>query len=270
MTGMTGLRSTSPRSNTARWGIGRWRLFRSLALAGPVGFLLLFSLRAVRPVDPILLTIAVAMLATTVALLAGRRWAGWLYLVFPIAVFTTPAIRELSFNLTAIDSDPWRLHALASLISLGGATVTALVVATVGQRSDGAHERAWMTAVIGGLALGIGFLQLAPLVADEPGFGRQLTETELAALPVIDLLNHRYEPGSIIVESSGVQRFRLDNPSDLPHTVTIDAIDLEVWVPAGRWAVLEFDAGDLPEAVAFYCSVGDHRDLGMSGLLTVG
>ena len=49
-----------------------------------------------------------------------------------------------------------------------------------------------------------------------------------------------------------------------------DALDLEVWVPAGRWAVLEFDAGRLADSVPFYCSVGDHRDLGMSGLLELG
>lgn len=248
-------------------------LLRGLAMVGPVAFLVLFAARAVNPADPILLVIAAAMAVTTVGVVAGVRLAAWAYPVFPIAVFTTPALRELSFNLSAVDSDDWRLHAIASLVSLGWATVTALAVAFLDRGPSGGGGgggRAWLGATGGGLALGLVLLLLAPIVQREPGHGRDLSDEELAALPVIDLLNYRYEPGAITVAATGIQRFRLDNPSDLPHTVTIDTIDVEVWVPAGRWAVLEFDAGELSDTVAFYCSVGDHRDLGMSGLLTVG
>ncbi|MEM7273668.1 MAG: hypothetical protein AAF547_11355 [Actinomycetota bacterium] len=253
---------------TARPGQTRAAL-RALALMGPVVFAALFTVRALNPADPILLAIAVALIAATVGVVNGRRIAGWCYLVFPVALFTSPAIGEISFNLTGVDSGAWRLHAIVSLLALGVATAVAIAVA-LGVDGTARPAPRWSAVLVGGSALGLGLLALAGVVGGHPGFGRELTDQELAALPTIDLLNYRYDPGSVTVPGAGVQRFRLDNPSTAPHTVTIDALDLEVWVPAGRWAVLEFDGGLLSESVAFYCSVGDHRDLGMSGLLEVG
>lgn len=242
------------------------RALPAAALLGPVMFALLFLVRAVNPIDPILAPIGVALVGATAFLATGRRLAGLVYLLFPIALFTSPAIQEISFNLGAIDSSAWRWHAVASLLALGPATATAVLVALRPRRPDGPVV---LASIVAGATLGGLLLLAAPAVADHPSFGRDLSEVELAALPVIDLLNYRYDAAVITVEADGPQRFRLDNPTDVPHTVTIDAIDLEVWVPAGRWAVLEFDGGRLAESVAFYCSVGDHRDLGMSGLLEV-
>ncbi|MEM9565814.1 MAG: cupredoxin domain-containing protein, partial [Actinomycetota bacterium] len=209
---------------------------------------------------------------------------GWLYLAFPIALFTSPAIRELAFNLSAVDSVAWRWYSVVSLVSLGLATAGAILVGRHGRHGrrrpaaeavaspdrSGDVGPVWLAAGGGGLVLGLAFLLLAPAVAGNPGFGRELSDDELAALPTIDLLNYRYDPGVVSVDASGITRFRLENPTDVPHTVTIDAIDLEVWVPARRWSVIEFDAGELSERLAFYCSVGDHRQLGMSGVLQVG
>ncbi len=253
-------------TGTTRQGLGgRFaHLARAMAMIGPPTFLILYAARAVNPFDPTLVAIAAALAVVTVALLRRHRWAGFAYILFPVAVFSSPAIRELSFNLTAAGAGPWRWWAIAALVSLGVATATALVVAS------GATEfSAWSGALVGGSVLGALLLLIAPVVSRQPAFGRDLTDEELAALPVIDLLNYRYEPALLTVEATGTQWFRLDNPSSLPHTVTVESLDLEVWVPAGRWAVLELDADKLADPVAFYCSVGDHRDLGMSGLIEV-
>jgi len=82
-----------------------------------------------------------------------------------------------------------------------------------------------------GLALGAGLLLLFPVLSPQTGFGADLTSAELDELPVIELLNFRYEPPIVSIQASGVYRAKVDNPSDLPHTVTIDAIDLEVFAP---------------------------------------
>ncbi len=252
---------------------------RTLALGGAVAFAALFAFRAVSPVDAILLPIAIALVAATGAVVVGYRLAGWFYLVFPIALFASPASRELAFNLSAVDSVAWRWYGVVSLVTLGLGTAAAMTVGLRGRPSAPSTDEPrteppdptppWSVAAVGGLALGLAFLVLAPAVADHPGFGRDLSHAELAALPTIDLLNDRYDPGVVTIDRSGTHRFRLDNPTDVPHTVTIDAIDLEVWVPARRWSVIEFDAGELPETVAFHCSVGEHRQRGMSGVLEV-
>ena len=90
----------------------------------------------------------------------------------------------------------------------------------------------------------------------------------IAGLPVIELLDFRYEP--VVVEAVGgeVYRARLHNPTELPHTFTVDSLDLEVFVPAGRWAVLEIGADALAAApLTVVCTIGDHLAQGMAGVV---
>ena len=57
---------------------------------------------------------------------------------------------------------------------------------------------------------------------------------------------------------------------DPPHTFTIDALDLGVYVPAGRWSVIEIDGTDLAAGqLELFCSIGDHQANGMQGVLEV-
>lgn len=52
--------------------------------------------------------------------------------------------------------------------------------------------------------------------------------------------------------------------------MTIEVRDLEVFVAPGRWAVLEIDGADLaPGQLSLFCSIGDHKDLGMQALVQV-
>jgi hypothetical protein len=84
------------------------------------------------------------------------------------------------------------------------------------------------------------------------------------------MLNYTYDPIVVEAGTDGVCRARLVNPSDAPHTFTIDSIDLEVYVPAGRWAVLELSPDDLTGApLAAICTIGDHLALGMAGTVEV-
>ncbi|MGB7877532.1 MAG: hypothetical protein WBL31_02135, partial [Ilumatobacteraceae bacterium] len=65
-------------------------------------------------------------------------------------------------------------------------------------------------------------------------------------------------------------RARLDNASDLPHTFTIEALDIEVFVPAGRWAIIELDPDALADApLAVICTIGDHLAQGMASVIEI-
>ena len=242
--------------------IGISRTARSVLAVGPAVFAVLFLVRSVRPtVDTTLLPIGLALAVLTVALLTGRRWAALAYLSCPVAVFATPAGREFSFHLSAIDSTGWRWFAVASLLGLG--TAIGLVALVLLDRPP-----SWRTggaAVVGGLALGLLMIVGIQAIEPHPAFGGDLSDEEIAALPVIELVNYGYlADGAITIPADGVFLARLENPSDLPHTFTIEAVDVEVWVPAGRWAVVEIDGTELPiGAVAVICTVGDHLDRGM-------
>jgi hypothetical protein len=120
------------------------------------------------------------------------------------------------------------------------------------------------------LALGFGLVAVFPALAPQPAFGEGLDDEATQALPVIELLDYAYDPVVVEAGADGVYRARLVNPTDLPHTFTIESIDLEVFVPAGRWAVLELSPDDLAGApLAVICTIGDHLALGMAGVVEV-
>jgi hypothetical protein len=85
------------------------------------------------------------------------------------------------------------------------------------------------------------------------------------------MLNYAYDPVVVEAGEDGTYRARLVNDSDAPHTFTIESIDLEVYVPAGRWAVVELAPEDLAGApLAVICTIGDHLALGMAAVVEVG
>ena len=61
----------------------------------------------------------------------------------------------------------------------------------------------------------------------------------------------------------------MDNPSDIPHNVVIDAPDAKAGETVGKGeksvASADLQAGEY----TYYCAVGNHRSAGMEGKLTV-
>lgn len=236
-------------------------------VVAPIVLAALLVIRALRPnVDSTVIAVAVALVAVIVGVGFRQRWAGFALIVFPVALIVTPAAADLSFSLVAVDSDWWRWHAIASLVA-GGMTIVVAVVVATGLRL-GRRER--FVASIGGALVGVAMIGLVQLVAPTETFGDDLTDAERAALPRVDLLNYTYVPLDLSVDADGVYRALLVNPSDLPHTVTVDELGLDLRVPAGREAVVEIDGRRLqPGVVEYYCSIGDHREIGMVGRLVV-
>jgi hypothetical protein len=249
---------------------GSWR--RWMLGVGPVVLASLFLVRATVPVvDTLLLSIFVVLVAATVAMVAGSRVGAGVVLALGLALFQPMTAREFSFSLSATDSDVWRVWAVASLVALGWTIVAAVAVLVVGDRTDAAPPWRVGSLVGGGVALGVGLLAVFPVLAPQPAFGQDLDDRSVDELPVIELLNFAYDPVVVEAGGDGTYRARLVNPSDAPHTFTIESIDLEVYVPAGRWAVLELTEDDLAGApLAVICTIGDHLALGMAAVVEVG
>lgn len=246
---------------------GSWQ--RWLLGAGPIALASLFLVRATVPVlDPLLLAIFVVLVAGTIALIGGSRIGAGVVLALALALFQPMTAREFSFSLSATDSDLWRIWAVASLASLGWTIVAAAVVLAIGDRTGTAPTWRVGSLAGGGLALGLGLLAVFPALAPQPAFGQGLDDETIAELPVIEMLNFAYDPVVVEAGADGVYRARLVNPSDAPHTFTIESIDLEVYVPAGRWSVLELSPDDLAGApLAVICTIGDHLALGMAAVV---
>jgi hypothetical protein len=235
-------------------------LWQSPLAIGPVLFLGTFVMRSAFPAfDPLVFSITIALLAVVVCMFAGQRWAGAAFQVFPVALFTSPAGREFSFNLSAVDDRIWRWHAVVGLVSLGVGMVASVFV-MLGRRPGG-----WTlgASLLGGA--GIGALMVAAMAAlfGHPGFGQTLSAQTIDSLPVIDMVNYAYDVPELNVQESKNFAIRVKNPSNLPHTITIDSLGIDLYVPAGRSSVLELTAEQMAGPVPIYCTVGDHRALGM-------
>ncbi len=238
---------------------------------GPLALAALFLLRATTPAaDPTLLGIFVVLLAGVAGLIAGSRIGAATVLLLSLALFQPMTAREFSFSLSALDSDAWQIWAAASLVALGWSIVAAVVVLLRGERTDALRMRHVGVQVGAGLGLGALLIAMFPAIAPQPAFGQDLGDDEITRLPVIEMLDFGYDPVVVEVPAGETYRARLHNVTDLPHTFTIEALDLEVFVPAHRWAIIELEPDDLAGApLAVICTIGDHLAQGMASVIEV-
>jgi len=261
-------RTTAP---TAR----HWRA------AGPalIAVLLIGRTVAVGGVDAAIgFAIAGSLLAIAAFAHRTSPWIALLLMVGPIALVTSPARTELSFNLARPDESGWFVFTVATSMGVGLCAAAAIDVLV-----DGRWRRPIAAAVAAGAALtavGAGaFVVLLTTIDPQPDLGRDLTATERADLPRVGLVNFAFALPSdefddyLVTTTDGTEptkRFRveLDNPSDVPHTFSVEQLDLDVHVPAGRTATIDVDVpGDVGTVIEVICLVGDHADLGMIATL---
>lgn len=118
---------------------------------------------------------------------------------------------------------------------------------------------------------------LAPLAGcgggDEDGSKGSLTAASGQPVPVKGY-EYGFEPGTITVEGRGAParvRFTLTNDGDLPHDLHVRRGEREL---GGTDTISGGDNTERtislpPGEYEFYCSIGDHADLGMKGTLEV-
>jgi hypothetical protein len=211
--------------------------------------------------------LSIAVMLGGVAYVAPRRewWTAPLLLVGPIALVASPAGTELSFNLSHAGDRFWFVITLAIAVSVG-LCVAAAVCAVVDHHA--VRRSAGPMAILAAVAFTVGLMALDP----QPDLGRGLDAATRASLPEVTLVNFAYglPADDLIVDVDGSERLRalFDNPSDLPHTFTIDALDVDVYVPAGRRTYVDIAIErTAAQPLSIHCAIGDHRDLGMVATL---
>jgi len=83
-----------------------------------------------------------------------------------------------------------------------------------------------------------------------------------------------FDPAEIVVDVAQDMTVKMDNVGQLPHNIVFVLEDdrraeSEI-IKAGETLTMEFRAPTRPGRFAFYCGIGNHRELGMEGYLTVG
>lgn len=81
--------------------------------------------------------------------------------------------------------------------------------------------------------------------------------------------DYSFSETNLTVSEGDVVRITFVNGGEMPHDWVLDEFGAATEIlQAGEEEVIEFTAGD-PGTYEYYCSVGNHRELGMVGTLTV-
>ena len=221
------------------------------------------SLFAVGEIDATLLGPAATAVAIAVFVAIGPRWTVLAGIPFAAAALLTAGRSELSFNLERPEETGWFVYAIVVLFS-----VATLAGAALGLVQPGPKRRPQLLVALLGAAVTSAAV-FAFVLSFEPqeNLRGDLTDAEVASLPVIDMLNFAYTPARFdIVDGEYLALLVNDTPD--PHTFTIDEDGVDLYVPAGRETVLRYTPDGTGQRT-FYCAVGDHRALGMVGTVTV-
>lgn len=215
-------------------------------------------------VNPVQASLALLPLAAALGYWRGARWAPVAAVLAVLALLPTRAV-ELSFDLTRPgDAVPFAVSALTVLAA--GTALTTAVLYRSERTGSPSRRRSAIGVLLGaalGAVLGLGMVLASPQ-ADDTG---DLTDAEVAALPTVDMVNFRFEPGQLRVAEGQPVAFRFTNDTDKSHSFAVEALGIDTTVPSGRTrtVVVEADAGTYP----FVCTVGDHEENGMVGSLIV-
>ena len=245
--------STTRRTTAAALG--------ALAAANLAGYLLL----AGEP-NPGMAAASALPLAAALALRSPRRWVPLLALA---AVATVVGLRAgtLSFDLVRPGSlAPFAL-AVAELAAAGAAAAGSAVLLTASRRVPGRAGPGTVVVAAAGTALAAAtaaVLVVASPQGEDPG---PLTPAQVAALPVVDMTNYRFEAAQLRAGAGQPVAFRFTNATDDDHSFAVEHLGVDVLVPSGRERVVVLDVP--PGEHVFHCSVGSHREDGMEGRLVV-
>lgn len=166
---------------------------------------------------------------------------------------------ELSFNLARPAEVWWFLFSLAMM--MGAALCVASMMGVV-RRSKMRPIGVALTAVVTTALLAVAVLAVDP----QPDLGSGLAPDVTEDLPIVALANYGFGIRESDIGGDRLQ-VRLGNETDLPHTFSIDALDLDVYVPAGREAIVDVALPNTNEPLSLYCAIGDHADRGMTATL---
>lgn len=208
---------------------------------------------------------ALIPLLATVGFLRSARWA-------PIATVVTVLLTLIlrmagvSFDLVR-PADPIPFAVAVLTVLSAGISLTSALLVSMERRSEQPGLRRTAVGITVGVILGavtgLGMVLISPQT-DDAG---SLTATEIEALPRVEMVNFRFEPGQLRVEEGQPVAFRFNNDTEEAHSFAIEALGIDLTVPSGRsrTVVIDVEAGEYP----FVCTVGSHQEDGMVGRLIV-
>lgn len=95
---------------------------------------------------------------------------------------------------------------------------------------------------------------------------------EAVATVEMSLTDFKLDPADPEVDEAGVIEFTLTNDGQAPHNLEVETpqgeFELEQDIEAGGSATLKAEVTE-PGEYVIYCPVGNHREMGMEGTLTV-
>jgi plastocyanin len=107
--------------------------------------------------------------------------------------------------------------------------------------------------------------QQAPPAGQAQGKGRPVATIDVREV------DFRLEPENVTIPRLGTVRFNVENAGQAPHALEVEGPRGEVEtkvLQAGQSTVLTADL-DRPGRYTWYCPVGNHRERGMEGRITV-
>ena len=130
-------------------------------------------------------------------------------------------------------------------------------------------------ALLAGLFIAGCGSQPPPPSGEQRPAGGDSSSTRSKPKPVatVDVRETDFElnPSTLRLERPGVVRFRVRNDGQAPHALEVEGpkgeVETEEIVP-GRSATLTADLSK-PGSYTWYCPVGDHKERGMEGKITV-
>lgn len=136
-----------------------------------------------------------------------------------------------------------------------------------------------LTVTVAGCADGPDESDDEPVDPDTTGGDNNTTEPQVVDIQVAAVgtypVNPAFDPATLSVSANTTVNLTFtnneENPAGAPHDWVlegVEGVETEV-IGTGENTTIEF-AAPAPGEYAYYCSVGNHRDLGMEGTLTVG
>jgi plastocyanin len=140
---------------------------------------------------------------------------------------------------------------------LGWAIVLAAVLCVLAavpvwrQKDDGSTRARSVSLAVGGLIVALGIAGGVATAAYE-------SDTAQGGDIAVAARNVEFEPANLSAEAGEVAVF-VDNKDSFRHTFSIDDLDVDLEVPGGKAARVEFTAE--PGSYEFYCAVPGHEDM---------
>lgn len=247
---MTGTQHTEQKapqtSRTAQW----MRVARVTALVMAAWSVALQAFAGV--VIPPVLVIGLIFLVFSFFLSGERRRLGLAYSIVTVIVFVgnVPVIVD---DLVRIDSAPTFIVTLVSVLAAAAAFVAGL----------GAFF-GWSEAPIRGLAAGAMVILVIGSATSLAASANAPSDAAVDGDAIVIAQQLEFNPDALVVENTTAGVW-IDNKDGIYHTFTIEALEIDVEIPALKSRRVEFTAS--PGTYEYVCTIAGHES--MTGTLVV-